>query len=45
MADTADNNQDLPAHVDSYGRFLTWFRNGAVVVAIIVTAVVFIITR
>ena len=46
MADTANNNDyDLPAHVDSYGRFLTWFKNGANAVAIIVAAVIFIITR
>jgi hypothetical protein len=45
MADTADNNHDLPAHVDSYGRFLTWFKNGAIAVVIIVAFVIFIITR
>ena len=45
MADTVETNKDLPAHVDSYGRFLAWFRNGAIIVAIIVVAVVFIITR
>lgn len=45
MADTADQDYDLPAHVDSYGRFLTWFKNGAIVVAIIAASVVFIITR
>ena len=45
MANTADHHDDLPAHVDSYGRFLSWFRNGAIAVAIIVAAVIFIITR
>jgi hypothetical protein len=46
MANTADNSDyDLPAHVDSYGRFLKWFRNGAIVVVIIVASVIFIITR
>jgi hypothetical protein len=46
MANTADNNDyDLPAHVDSYARFLTWFKNGAIAVAIITAVVIFIITR
>ncbi|WP_293881630.1 hypothetical protein [Sphingomonas sp.] len=45
MADTAETNENLPAHVDSYGRFISWFKSGAIVVAIIVVAVVFIITR
>jgi hypothetical protein len=46
MADTADNNDyDLPAHVASYGRFLTWFKNGAIAVVVIVAFVIFIITR
>jgi hypothetical protein len=45
MADTADKDYDLPAHVDSYGRFISWFKNGAIAVAIIVAVVIFIITR
>jgi hypothetical protein len=45
MADSVQDNYDLPAHVDSYGRFLAWFRNGAIAVAIIAASVVFIITR
>ncbi|AYJ85795.1 aa3-type cytochrome c oxidase subunit IV [Sphingomonas paeninsulae] len=43
MADAVENNNDLPAHVDSYGRFITWFKNGAIAVAFIVAVVVTII--
>jgi hypothetical protein len=43
MADVAENNNDLPAHIDSYGRFITWFKNGAIAVVIIVAIVVTII--
>jgi hypothetical protein len=43
MADAVENNNDLPAHADSYGRFITWFKNGAIAVAIIVAVVVTII--
>jgi hypothetical protein len=43
MADATENNIDLPAHIDSYGRFIKWFKNGAIAVVIIVAIVVTII--
>jgi hypothetical protein len=43
MADAIENNNDLPAHIDSYGRFITWFKNAAIGVVIIVAIVVTII--
>ena len=45
MAANGETHKDLRAHQDSYGRFLSWFKTGTIVVAIIAAAVVFIITR
>ncbi len=38
-------SEDLPAHVEGYGRFLFWLKFGTIASALVAALVIFLITR
>ena len=45
MAGNSDTGGDIPAHRQSYERFIGWVKLGATATAIVAALVVFLITR